>query len=114
MSLAEKKVHHRKAEEKLSETEIEAFRAEVPTWGLFTEEGTQHMRREFEFDNFAQALEFTNLVAELAETHNHHPQLTTEWGAVTVDWWTHTVSGLSENDFIMAAKTDLLFTKRAP
>ena len=55
------------------------------------------------------ALEFTNQVGELAEQEDHHPSILTEWGRVTVTWWTHAVSGLHVNDFISAAKTDQLF-----
>ena len=59
-------------------------------------------------DDFAQALEFTKKVGELAEEDAHHPALLTEWGRTTVTWWTHKIKGLHRNDFIMAAKTDKL------
>jgi 4a-hydroxytetrahydrobiopterin dehydratase len=65
----------------------------------------------FRFDDFAQALAFTNAVGELAEAENHHPALLTEWGRVTVTWWTHVSRGLSRNDFVMAAKTDELLRR---
>jgi 4a-hydroxytetrahydrobiopterin dehydratase len=55
-------------------------------------------------------LEFTNQVGELAEKEDHHPTILTEWGKVTVTWWTHVVKGLHLNDFISAAKTDQIFT----
>ena len=61
------------------------------------------------FKNFVQALAFTHRVGELAEEQDHHPALLTEWGKVTVTWWTHAVKGLHRNDFIMAAKTDELY-----
>jgi len=60
------------------------------------------------FKNFAQAVAFTNKVAEIAEAEGHHPAILTEWGKVTVTWWTHKIKGLHRNDFIMAAKTDQL------
>ncbi len=63
----------------------------------------------FKFKNFVQSLEFTNQVGALAEAEGHHPALLTEWGRVTVTWWTHKIKGLHRNDFIMAAKTDQLF-----
>ena len=63
----------------------------------------------FSVDDFAQALEFTNKVGELAEEEGHHPALLTEWGRTTVTWWTHKIRGLHRNDFIMAAKTDELY-----
>jgi len=62
------------------------------------------LERSFEFDNFAQALEFTLREDE----EGHHPALLTEWGKVTDTWWTHKLGGLHHNDFVMAAKTDEL------
>jgi 4a-hydroxytetrahydrobiopterin dehydratase len=70
--------------------------------------GTKRLERTFKFENFAQALSFTNKVGEQAEEEGHHPALLTEWGKVTVTWWTHKIGGLHRNDFIMAAKTDEL------
>ena len=64
--------------------------------------------RIFHFPSFADALAFTNRVGVLAEEEAHHPALLTEWGQVTVTWWTHKIRGLHRNDFIMAAKTDAL------
>ena len=66
-------------------------------------------QQEFKFKNFVQALEFTNQVGRLAEEECHHPALLTEWGRVTVTWWTHKIKGLHRNDFVMAAKTDELY-----
>ncbi len=71
------------------------------------------LRRLFHFDTFAQALEFTTKVGELAEEEGHHPALLTEWGRATVMWWTHKIKGLHRNDFIMAAKTDALYQSQA-
>jgi 4a-hydroxytetrahydrobiopterin dehydratase len=65
------------------------------------------------YKNFVEALHFTNKVGELAETEGHHPSLLTEWGKVTVTWWTHKINGLHRNDFIMAAKTDELYAQHA-
>ena len=65
----------------------------------------------YPFPDFAQALAFTQKVGELAEEERHHPALLTEWGRVTVAWWTHKIRGLHRNDFIMAAKTDRLRSK---
>ncbi len=75
-------------------------------WSVVDE---HHLEKEFTFDDFRQALDFTNRIGEIAEQQNHHPALLTEWGKVTVSWWTHTVRGLHLNDFIMAAKTDDLY-----
>jgi 4a-hydroxytetrahydrobiopterin dehydratase len=63
----------------------------------------------FNFKNFLQALKFTNKIGAIAEEEGHHPRIITEYGRVTVDWWTHKIGGLHKNDFIMAAKTDELF-----
>lgn len=65
-----------------------------------------HLEKEFEFDNFQQALDFTNRVGQVAEQENHHPDIFLTWGKVNLKIWTHNIDGLSENDFILAAKAD--------
>ncbi|MCA1789661.1 MAG: 4a-hydroxytetrahydrobiopterin dehydratase [Thioalkalivibrio sp.] len=70
--------------------------------------GIRQLERVFNCDNFADALVFTNKVGELAESAGHHPAILTEWGRVTVTWWSHKIRGLHRNDYIMAAKTDAL------
>jgi len=67
-----------------------------------------HLERTFRFPDFRQALAFTNRVGELAEAEDHHPDLHLAWGKVTMQVWTHKIGGLSENDFILAAKADAL------
>jgi 4a-hydroxytetrahydrobiopterin dehydratase len=67
-----------------------------------------HLEREFTFANFRQALQFTNRVGELAEAQNHHPDIYLAWGKVKLTLWTHKIDGLTENDFIFAAKVDQL------
>lgn len=94
---------------KLSEEKIESLRKQVPGWDLEEEDGIPQLQRTFEFKNFAQALSFTNKVGELAEREDHHPSILTEWGKVTVTFWTHKVNGLHLNDFIAAAKTDQIY-----
>jgi len=86
------------------------FLPQVPDWQIVEREGVQRLERVFKFKNFSQALAFTNRVGELAEAEGHHPALLTEWGKVTVTWWTHKIRGLHRNDFIMAAKTDKLYS----
>ena len=86
--------------------EIDRYKSQVPDWNLITENGELHLQRVYQFTNFKTALAFTNKVGELAESEGHHPALLTEWGKVTVTWWTHAINGLHHNDFIMAAKTD--------
>jgi 4a-hydroxytetrahydrobiopterin dehydratase len=90
----------------LSEAEIAARREQVPHWQVIEQDGIPRLQRLFRFRNFAEALEFTRRVGELAEMEDHHPAILTEWGKVTVTWWTHKIRGLHQNDFIMAAKTD--------
>jgi 4a-hydroxytetrahydrobiopterin dehydratase len=91
-----------------TDDEIRELLLEVPEWNLVEVDAVPQLRRTLPFPDFASALEFTNLVAESAETQNHHPALLTEWGRVTVSWWTHKIEGLHRNDFVMAAKTDQL------
>lgn len=86
--------------------EIASYRAQVPQWQLISPGGVSQLQRQYRFANFQQALAFTNEVGVIAETAGHHPALLTEWGKVTVSWWTHAINGLHHNDFVMAAKTD--------
>lgn len=79
---------------------------ELPEWQVLKREGVPQLERAYVFKNFVAALAFTNKIGELAEQENHHPAIITEWGKVTVAWWTHKISGLHKNDFIMAARTD--------
>ncbi|TRX57242.1 4a-hydroxytetrahydrobiopterin dehydratase [Thalassomonas sp. M1454] len=93
---------------KVSEQELAELISQIPDWVAQVRDGVMMLEREFKFKNFKLALEFTNKVAELAEAEFHHPAITTEWGKVTVTWWTHAIGGLHQNDFICAAKTDTL------
>lgn len=94
---------------KLNDAEIAEYANELPEWTIVECDGEKQLQRVFKFKNFAKAMAFSNDVAELAESENHHPSLLTEWGKVTVTWWTHSVRGLHKNDFILAARTDLLY-----
>lgn len=98
-------------EKLLNEAEIERYHQQVPAWEIVREGGEQQLQRVFKFKNFAEALAFTNRVGEIAELQDHHPALLTEWGKVTVTWWTHVLHGLHLNDFIMAAKTDEFYER---
>ena len=91
--------------------EIAELRPQIPEWQLLERDGIARLERVFHFPTFAGALAFTNRVGALAEEEGHHPALLTEWGRVTVSWWTHKIRGLHRNDFIMAAKTDALFAQ---
>jgi 4a-hydroxytetrahydrobiopterin dehydratase len=88
---------------------VEQGMSQVPNWDLVQEDGIKKIRRTFDFNNFAEALDFTNRLGEIAEEAGHHPIITLTWGRVTVTWYTHRVKGLHENDFTMAARTDELY-----
>lgn len=92
--------------EAMTDSDIGEMLHEIPDWKVTEMNGSKRLQRTFLFDDFESALEFTNQVGELAEENNHHPAILTEWGKVTVTWWTHAVNGLHRNDFIMAAKCD--------
>ena len=92
----------------VTDTELALLKPQVPDWDLVERDGIKRLRRVFPFRDFAEALAFTDAVGEIAEDEGHHPALLTEWGQVTVTWWTHKIKGLHRNDFIMAAKTDEL------
>lgn len=94
---------------RLSETEANHLLQQIPSWTIEDLEGMSILEREYVFKNFAEALAFTNQVGALAEEAKHHPVLITEWGKVTVEWWTHKIKGLHQNDFVMAAKTERLY-----
>ena len=89
-----------------SKTEVAELKPQIPDWDIISVDGVQQLQRVYNFSSFKTALEFTNKVGDLAEAEQHHPALLTEWGKVTVTWWTHALNGLHRNDFIMAAKTD--------
>jgi 4a-hydroxytetrahydrobiopterin dehydratase len=90
----------------VSDEELQRLLPTIPGWRVIEVHGVRQLTREFEFKNFAQALAFTNRVGDLAEAENHHPAILTEWGKVTVTWWTHKIHGLHRNDLILAARTD--------
>ena len=96
----------RAGEPAVTDSEIDMLLPQIPEWQVKEVDGIKRLERVFKFKNFAQALEFTNKVGAIAEEEAHHPLLITEWGRVTVNWWTHKIGGLHKNDFIMAAKTD--------
>jgi 4a-hydroxytetrahydrobiopterin dehydratase len=93
----------------VTDEELARFRPQLPDWELLTVDGIRRLRRVFRFKDFATALAFTDAVGAAAEEADHHPSLLTEWGRVTVTWWTHKIKDLHRNDFIMAARTDLLY-----
>jgi 4a-hydroxytetrahydrobiopterin dehydratase len=94
---------------RVTEAEVAEFKPQIPAWQMVEREGIPRLERVYRFPNFAEAVAFTNRVAELAEAEDHHPAILTEWGKVTVTWWTHKIKGLHRNDFIAAAKSDGLY-----
>ncbi len=74
-------------------------------WKIIKE---HHLEKQFTFDNFKDSLAFTNKIGELAEQQGHHPDILLKWGSVTITIFTHKIDGLTESDFILAAKIDEL------
>jgi 4a-hydroxytetrahydrobiopterin dehydratase len=83
--------------------ELEALSRQVPEWEVVEE---HHLKREFRFGNFREALGFVNRVGELAEDQAHHPDIAFGWGRAEVTIFTHKIDGLTESDFILAAKVE--------
>lgn len=94
----------------LTETELDELMPKIPEWKLVALNNINQLQRTFSFENFVAAMAFAQKVGDLAEEEGHHPALLVEWGKVNVSWWTHKIKGLHENDVIMAAKTDAVFT----
>lgn len=77
-------------------------------WDIVEE---HHLKRDFEFEDFQEALEFVNRVGEIAEQEGHHPNIEFTWGEATIKLYTHKIDGLHENDFILASKIDDIYTE---
>lgn len=86
-------------------SELDTLHKDVPSWKVVNE---HHLHREYRFPDFKQALDFVNRVGAVAEEEGHHPDIFLAWGKVEVTLWTHKINGLTESDFIMAAKIDRL------
>ncbi len=98
----------RGGEPPLTEAEIAELHPQVPEWQVKEVDNVKRLERVFKVKNFIEALALTSKIAMIAEKEDHHPLIATEYGRVTVQWWTHKIEGLHKNDFIMAAKTDTL------
>ena len=85
--------------------ELVALQGQVDGWNVV---GEHHITKSFKFPNFRKALDFVDRVGELAEEQGHHPDIFLGWGRVEITSWTHTINGLTESDFILAAKIDQL------
>ena len=94
---------------KISDEDLKALMPNIPDWSVVVVDGIMQLTRVFQFKNFEQAIAFTNRVGEIAEAEDHHPAILTEWGKVTVTWWSHKIKGLHKNDLIMAARTDEVY-----
>ena len=89
--------------------EIDQMIEQLPGWHTAEKESELRLEKLFKFKDFSQAVAFTDQVARAANEEDHHPAILTEWGKVTVTWWTHAIKGLHQNDFIMAAKTEDIY-----
>ena len=96
----------RREEPTLTDAEIADLHLHVPAWQILEVDGVKRIECIFKLKNFVEAIAFTNKIGVIAEEEDHHPLIITEWGRVTVQWWSHKIRGLHKNDFIMAAKTD--------
>jgi 4a-hydroxytetrahydrobiopterin dehydratase len=94
---------------KLSAVEIKNLFKQLPDWQLINTEGVNQLQKRFAFKNFVEAINFSNHLSKIAEQNDHHPALLVEYGQVTVTWWSRSISGLHQNDFVMAAKTDRVY-----
>lgn len=104
MSLSEKTcVPCRSGVNPLTRQEFEPFLAELKNWQVIED---KRLKKTYRLNDFAQSLALANKIGAIAEEQGHHPDLTVRWGELTIDLWTHKIDGLSESDFILAAKID--------
>lgn len=89
--------------------ELRRYAAQLPDWKVVDE---HHLTKTFLFADFKKALDFVNRVAAVAEEEGHHPDLTLTWGRVDAKTYTHKIDGLTESDFILAAKIDQQYFKK--
>lgn len=97
--------------EKLSDGAVDKKVRELPGWDVVEVDGEKRLERVFTFSDFIAAMAFSVKVGTVAEKADHHPAVLTEWGKVTVSWWSHSLGGLSEKDFEMAGRTSGLYEK---
>lgn len=93
----------------ISDEELKQLMPKIPDWEIIVVDNIMRLQREFKFKNFVSAMDFSNRVGEVAEEADHHPAILTEWGKVTVTWWSHKIKGLHKNDLILAARTDEVY-----
>lgn len=89
----------------LTPEEYKPLLEQLPEWEVVFD---HHLQRDFTFKDFVTALDFVNRAAAIAEEQGHHPEITLGWGHALVRLWTHKIDGLTESDFVLAAKFDAL------
>ena len=87
--------------------EITEISSQLPDWQVVNE---HHLQRNYRFKDFRESLDFVNRVSELAEEQGHHPDICFGWGKADITIWTHKIDGLTESDFVLAAKIDKVHT----
>ena len=92
----------------VSDSEAKVLLLELDGWLIERDSGINQLIKTYKFSNYAESVNFSNKVADLAESEDHHPKIVVEYGSVEVSWWSHKIKGLHKNDFICAAKTDLI------
>ena len=102
-----------KTAQPLTGQQISDYLERLPGWKIVEVEGIPRLEKSFSFENFREAVVFTNRVAELAEEADHHPAILVSWGKAAVSWWTHVNKRLGENDFIMAARTEKIYREQS-
>jgi len=93
----------------LTEDQTDVYLKVLPDWKIGIQEGNPRLEKSYPFEDFMGAINFANKIADLAEEAHHHPDILISWGTCKVSWWTFVYKRLHENDFIMAARTELLF-----
>ena len=92
----------------VSDSEAKVLLLELDGWVIESGSGINQLVKTYKFPNYTESVNFSNKVADLAESEDHHPKIILEYGRVEVSWWSHKIKGLHKNDFICAAKTDLI------
>ncbi|MBC63614.1 MAG: 4a-hydroxytetrahydrobiopterin dehydratase [Chloroflexi bacterium] len=93
---------------KLEKKQILSKLSNLESWQLIIEDSIYKLQKNFNFEDFDQALKFTNKVGILSEENDHHPRIILEWGSVNITWWSHSEGGIVDSDFVMANKVDEL------
>ena len=90
----------------LEDNEIQELLSQIPSWRVFEEDGIKKIICSFVFLNYDDSRNFLNKIADLADEEDHHPEMTLEWGKVTVAWWSHKIKDLHQLDLDLATKCD--------